>query len=221
MPAAIGGAPQSGRARRSQADRTATSRVRLIEAAIRCLNRVGYSATTLSLIAAESGMSRGGMLHQFPTKVDLMLAVVAYPTSSEARVGARRRGAYKDKREEFIALTESSWRGHTTAPAMAKLEVLMAARSDPILAAKLPKMFEAIERDRRASVWALAQEAGIRDRDAVDAMVGLHVAAMRGLAIELLVTTDKGRVLKQLELLKKYKNWLVEDLLGERSTGRD
>ena len=50
-------------ARRSQAERTASMRARLIDAAVDFLNRLGYSATTLSTIAEAAGVSRGGMLH--------------------------------------------------------------------------------------------------------------------------------------------------------------
>jgi AcrR family transcriptional regulator len=63
-------------------------RARLIDAAIDCLNRLGYSATTLATIAEAAGVSRGGMLHQFPTKVDLMLAVVAFASGHDERAEA-------------------------------------------------------------------------------------------------------------------------------------
>src|SRR5258706_10023170 len=63
-------------ARRPQAERSAETRSRLIAAAIACLHRLGYSATTVTVVAEEAGVSRGAMTHQFPAKTDLMLAVV-------------------------------------------------------------------------------------------------------------------------------------------------
>lgn len=203
--------------RRSQAERTASMRARLIDAAVDCLNRLGYSATTLATIAEAAGVSRGGMLHQFPSKVDLMLAVVAYASGFDERSSQppALNDDDDDKLAYFMSRTDLTWRMLTQAPAMAKLEIMMAARSDKVLAAKLPAMFNAIEIVRRERMWALAQEVGVQDREAIEAMVGLHMAAMRGLAMELLVTGDTAEVERSFALLKCYKETLIGQLLTQ------
>lgn len=208
-------------ARRSQAERTASMRTRLIDAAVDCLNRLGYSATTLSTIAEAAGVSRGGMLHQFPSKVDLMLAVVAYASGADER--SHQPPALNDDDDKlayFMSLTETTWTVLIQEPAMAKLEILMASRSDKVLAAKLPDMFNSIEQNRRQRMWELAQGIGIEDREAVDAMVGLHMAAMRGLAMELLVTGDRAQVERSFGLLKSYKDILISGLIAKAQAGK-
>ena len=208
-------------ARRSQAERTASMRARLIDAAVDCLNRLGYSATTLSTIAEAAGVSRGGMLHQFPSKVDLMLAVVAYASGADER--SHQPPALNDDDDKlafFMSRTETTWAVLIQEPAMAKLEIMMAARSDKVLAAKLPDMFNTIEQNRRQRMWELAQEIGIEDREAIDAMVGLHMAAMRGLAMELLVTGDRDQVERSFALLKSYKDILISGLIAKAKAAR-
>ena len=208
-------------ARRSQAERTASMRARLIDAAVDCLNRLGYSATTLSTIAEAAGVSRGGMLHQFPSKVDLMLAVVAYASGADER--SHQPPALNDDDDKlayFMSRTETTWTILIQEPAMAKLEIMMAARSDKVLAAKLPDMFNSIEQNRRQRMWELAQVIGIEDREAIDAMVGLHMAAMRGLAMELLVTGDRDQVERSFDLLKAYKNTLITGLIAKAKATR-
>ena len=208
-------------ARRSQAERTASMRARLIDAAVDCLNRLGYSATTLSTIAEAAGVSRGGMLHQFPSKVDLMLAVVAYASGADER--SHQPPALNDDDDKlafFMSRTETTWTVLIQEPAMAKLEIMMAARSDKVLAAKLPDMFNSIEKNRRHLMWELAQELGIEDREAIDAMVGLHMAAMRGLAMELLVTGDRDQVERSFALLKSYKDILIAGLIAKAKEAR-
>jgi len=208
-------------ARRSQAERTASMRARLIDAAVDCLNRLGYSATTLSTIAEAAGVSRGGMLHQFPSKVDLMLAVVAYASGADER--SHQPPALNDDDDKlafFMSRTETTWTVLIQEPAMAKLEIMMAARSDKVLAAKLPDMFNSIEKNRRQQMWVLAQEIGIEDREAIDAMVGLHMAAMRGLAMELLVTGDRDQVERSFALLKTYKDILIAGLIAKAKEAR-
>lgn len=212
--AAAGAGPRA--ARRSQAERTASMRARLIDAAIVCLDRLGYSATTLSTIAEEAGVSRGGMLHQFPSKVDLMLAVVAYASGADERAPPPQpEDAFPDKRAFFMSLTDVVWKAQTTPAVMAKLEIMVAARSDKVLAEKLPAMFNEIEHRRVDSMWARAQVLGIKNREAIEAMVSLHMAAMRGLSIELLLTDDPARVERSYALLKHYKALLVDELIAQ------
>ena len=201
-------------ARRSQAERSASMRARLIDAAIVCLDKLGYSATTLATIAEEAGVSRGGMLHQFSSKVDLMLAVVAFASGVDERAPpARDIREESDKRAFFMSLTDVVWQAQKTPPVMAKLEIMVAARSDRVLAEKLPAMFNEIERRRRDQMWERAEVLGIRNRDAIDSMVSLHMAAMRGLSIEMLLTDDPEAVERSYALLKHYKDLLVDELL--------
>lgn len=206
--------PPPPRVRKSQTERSALSRARLIEAAIVCLNRFGYSAVTVAMVAEEAGISRGGMLHQFPTKVDLMLAVVEYASGYDERSSRPAPRPIADKRAQFMALTDATWKVITRPPAMAKLEIMIAARSDKVLAARLPAIVNKIEHNRRDNVFEYAEAIGITDRDAVDAMVCLHMAAMRGLAIELMFTKDKAVVDRAFALLKTYKTGFVDAMLG-------
>jgi AcrR family transcriptional regulator len=202
------------RARQSQFERSTLTRAKLIEAAIRCLNRHGYCAVTVAMVAEEAGVSRGGLLHQFPTKVDLMLAVVEFASDYDERSSRGGAKPFADKRERFMALTDSTWQTITRPPAMAKLEIMIAARGDRVLAARLPAIVDKIEQNRRDNVFARARDIGITDRDAVDAMVCLHMAAMRGLAIERMFTKDKAVVERAFALLKTYKAGFVEAMLA-------
>ena len=48
-----------------QAQKSASTRTQIIEAAIKCFIECGYSRTTTTLIAEKAGLSRGAMLHHF------------------------------------------------------------------------------------------------------------------------------------------------------------
>jgi AcrR family transcriptional regulator len=205
------------RARQSQFERSTLTRAKLIEAAIACLNQRSYCAVTLAMVAEEAGVSRGGLLHQFPTKVDLMLAVVEFASDYDERASRGPARPPADKRERFMALTESTWQAITRPPAMARLEIMIAARGDPALAARLPALVNKIEQTRADNVFARARDIGITDREAVDAMVCLHMAAMRGLAIERMFSKDKAVIERALELLKTYKAGFVEAMLAPDS----
>jgi AcrR family transcriptional regulator len=58
-----------------QAERSASTRAKLIKAARTLFARDGYAAVGTEQIARRAGVTRGALYHQFPAKEDLFLAV--------------------------------------------------------------------------------------------------------------------------------------------------
>src|SRR3954452_9493935 len=65
---ATSAAPQ----RRSQAERSATTREALLDATVACLVEDGYAHTTTTRVAERAGVSRGAHLHHFQTRSALV-----------------------------------------------------------------------------------------------------------------------------------------------------
>lgn len=61
-----------------QAKKSAMMRDNILDAAIECFIKIGYASTTTARIAERAGVSRGAMLHHFPSKSELMLAAVEH-----------------------------------------------------------------------------------------------------------------------------------------------
>lgn len=195
------------------AERTAAMRKRLIEAAIECLTKSGYGATTLQTVTDTAGASRGAILHHFPSKVDLMIAVAEYAAGKQNRQVARLLANTQPGMDRFLALTMATWDAMQRPPAIALLEIMMGSRSDPELGERFPAVNEALEKFQREGVWEQAQSIGITDRAQVEAMSWLHNAAMRGLAMELMFSKDIRRANAAMKLLKRYKGWLTGELV--------
>jgi AcrR family transcriptional regulator len=190
-------------ARRTQAERSADTQRKLIEAAIAVLHRVGYGATTTGLIAEEAGVSRGAMLHQYPTKVDLMLAVVADVYERET-VEYRRRGEeIESPRERLYQFPDFMWDLLTRPSAMAVLEIMMGSRSDPELAQRLAPLQRRIEAVSRATVERILEDGGFPDLPEANTMRRLFVAAVRGLSIDLMLLDDRAELDEAIQLLKR------------------
>jgi AcrR family transcriptional regulator len=205
--------PRPARVRRSQAERREETSGRAIDAAITCLYRDGYSATTTISVAKEAGISRGALLHHFPTKVDLILAVAleVVRRSQEKRrriIMAEPRGLPR-----FAAITDASWITQQDPEAMTLLEILMASRGDAELARRLPAVVETLESWQFQGLMEVAEDIGFNDRAQLEAMTMLHQAAMRGLSIELLFAKDRQRIDAAFELLRWYKQLFTERLL--------
>ncbi len=61
-----------------QQTKSENTRNGILDAAIRCFYEFGYNNTTTEKIATEAGVSRGAMLHHFPSRAELIKATVRY-----------------------------------------------------------------------------------------------------------------------------------------------
>lgn len=64
--------------RRTQEERSAATRAALLDATIGCLLEGGYAQLTMNRIAARAGVSRGAIVHHYPTKTALVTDAVRY-----------------------------------------------------------------------------------------------------------------------------------------------
>ncbi|MEM1113958.1 MAG: helix-turn-helix domain-containing protein [Pseudomonadota bacterium] len=61
-----------------QQQKSAMTRERILDAAVACFIDRGYGNTTTAVIADQAAVSRGAMLHHFPTKTGLMQAAIEH-----------------------------------------------------------------------------------------------------------------------------------------------
>ncbi len=71
-------------------ERTATSRARILDAAVACLVESGYGGATTLRIQARAGVSRGRLLHHFPSRDELLVAASRHLTTERLRSTAER-----------------------------------------------------------------------------------------------------------------------------------
>jgi AcrR family transcriptional regulator len=118
---------------RTQAERSASTKARLLDAAIECLTELGYAGLTTTEVARRAGVSRGAQIHHFPTKTDLVVAAVGHlfvRRLDEFRKAFADAPPGSDRLDEAIDLLWSMYCG----PAFVSwLELWVAARSDPSL----------------------------------------------------------------------------------------
>ena len=120
--------------RRTQAERTATTRAALLAATVDALVESGYRGTTTSDVARRAGVSYGALLHHYPTKADLLCAAVAHLL--DQRIGEFRKAMadlppHTVTRDAAIDVLWSMFSGPTFT---AWLELWLAARTDTELA---------------------------------------------------------------------------------------
>ncbi|MDB5436939.1 MAG: Transcriptional regulator, TetR family protein [Phenylobacterium sp.] len=196
------------------AQRRASTRAKIMEAAVRCLAEFGYAATSTPLVARLAKVSRGSLLHQFPTKVDLIIGVAEYASAARGAKVLEELAPYPEGPGRFLHGVDAVWASLHTPAAIALMEVTIAARSDPELAARYPAFAGDLEdRLRRARV-RMANNLGVPERlEEIEAVAHLTRMALNGLAMESVfigrASPDAPRV---IALLKALRQRLVDEL---------
>ncbi len=127
--------------RRSQDERSTAMRARLVDAAFDCLVERGYAATSVGAVQEQAGVARGTLLHHFPTRASLMVAVVDDIAERRLRVLVDEDGP--SSRDPWDRVVDLVWRDLTSPSFAAALELWIAARTDLELRSAL--VFEALE----------------------------------------------------------------------------
>ena len=102
--------------RRTQEQRSAETRARLLDATIECLVRYGNTGTTTPRVAEMAGVTRGAQVHHFGSKNDLVIAAT---------------------------VLDLLWDLHQGPMFVAAVELWVAGRTDPALGREVAK-FESI-----------------------------------------------------------------------------
>jgi len=125
------------RVRRSQEQRSAETRERLIVAAIECIERVGYVEATTTLIVQHANVSRGALQHHFATKADLIVAVIDRVSEElNLRFDVAALGA-APLAERVAAIVDGYWGVFMGPSFRAVLSISLSIGGEPALATRL------------------------------------------------------------------------------------
>ncbi|MGY1618907.1 TetR/AcrR family transcriptional regulator [Geodermatophilus sp. SYSU D00691] len=146
-------APGSARARR-----TADSRALILEAAVTCLVEDGYAGASTLAVQARAGVSRGRLLHHFPSRGELLVAAAEHLVTTRLTELRDRAAALMADQptgpERVDRALDLMWATFQEPPFWAAMELWVAARTD----AELRVGLRAQERRLRAAIGAVADE---------------------------------------------------------------
>jgi AcrR family transcriptional regulator len=131
---------ESSSRRRTQAERSATTRAAILDATVASLVEGGYSGTTTTEVARRAGVSAGALLHHFPSKIDLLYAAVG-------RLFDDRNAEYREAMAtlprgegRLDAAIDVLWQMFAGPTFVAWTELWVAARTDPELAGSVTRL---------------------------------------------------------------------------------
>jgi AcrR family transcriptional regulator len=180
------------RIRRTQEERSAETRGRLLDATIECLIDLGYAATTTTVIAERAGLSRGAQLHHYPTKAELVAAAVEHLTRRIGEELQREAAKLPPDSDRVVAAIDLVWSRFATPLFPAWLELLVASRTDP----ELRKQLKAVERRLARTVDQQTDEmfgAGLSKAPGFRLAMDLTLSLMYGMALQHSFGGEDGR----------------------------
>lgn len=190
------------RPRRSQGERSALTRARILDATLDCLAERGYAGTTTTAVAERAGVSRGAQLHHFRTRQELLAAAVEhlYARLTETYLkGFARLSPDTDRIHAALGLL---WEVYNDPHLVAVVELQVAARTDGALMATLLPVGER----HQANVLRLAAEyfpAAAAARPRFLATLDLILDTLGGLRARALLRPDDPAIPRTLALLEE------------------
>lgn len=164
----------------TQAERSAATRQRLLEAAVGCLVDHGYFGTSTAEVCRRAGVTRGAQLHHYPTKAALLGAAVEHVMAlrhDEFRAGLE---ASRGRPQPLERVLEGLWEIYSGPTLAAWQELVVAARTDEELravVARVDRRFVREAEDTFRVVFGAGADADVR------AATRLVLSLLDGLAL--------------------------------------
>lgn len=210
--------------RRTQEERSATARAKLIEAAITLIVEQGFSRTTTAEIASLAGLTRGAIQHHFEGRVELVTTILH---DVERRVIDSFTAAAPNPDvpiEERLDILIDGLGAVTRSPTyLAAMDIWFTSRSDPDLReVVLQSMGRYVEHFRQ--LWQTTFGDEIPEETISDCR-RVMVAVSRGLVFSRLISPEKratsvGLTLDTIKVLLRGHMLAARDRAASQETGK-
>jgi AcrR family transcriptional regulator len=185
------------------------------------LAEVGYSATNIERISKVSGVARGSILHQFPTRLDLMAGVLEFSADTIVLTMKVYIDSVREPLTELRTFCDLAWAVSNSEIAVALAEIQNAAHWDESLATLIRPASDSLWQRFSGEFCRLAQCAGIANPPALIPSLMLLTSGLRGLVIALRVSADREVI--EAARAEQRSAWIQmvdsrDRVLGDRCT---
>lgn len=195
------------------------TRARILEAATRLFAEIGYHGATNPVIAGAAGLTRGAMLYHFATREELVEAAIQHIELSRTRLfEAAAATSATPGQDASEAAIDAYWALLHEPPFVAFAELEAAARTDPMLRARLANAQAAFDRAQVGDRFGALAQAGADPRFQASRDLGRFL--LEGLAKGAMTYDEAARRRRLLAVVKRAVRMLnrkgdVQDLWPE------
>ncbi|MCL2915504.1 TetR/AcrR family transcriptional regulator [Shewanella corallii] len=167
-----------------QALKSANTQEAFLKATLDCYVSLGYILTTTTTVAKHTGLSRGAMMHHFPSKRALVEASIDYLNKERIRVFLTEIGKLSKQSRRIVGLDglEVYWKLVNSKLYTAYFELRMASRTDKELAQILKNADSDFEKVWLEKIKEVFPEWCEKDTAQLSLAMDLTQSTMEGLA---------------------------------------
>ena len=200
----------TAKVRRTQAERRDETRRQLLDATVECLVELGYARTSTLEVQKRAGVSRGALLHHYPSKAELLVAAVRHLAELRGDELTARAAALPDGGDRVDAVMDLLWESSTGPLFYVAMELRTAARTDPELRAVLADEERRLRRDILVVSRELFGEP-IASRPGFDEVLEMSINLMMGAAMTVVLHDKHARLDALLRRWKRCFAAMLED----------
>lgn len=192
---------QAARAPRTQQQRRDETRRALLDAAVESLIEVGFARTTTLEVQRRANVSRGALLHHFPSKDELLVAAIDHLASMRGAQLKALAAQLPEGRARNDAVLDLLWQCFSGEFFQVTMELRTAARTD----AELRPVLVTAERALRDRILAQARMLfgkEVADHPGLERALDLTLQLMIGAAMTGVLHKDDARI---RELIDDWK----------------
>src|ERR1700756_1580754 len=175
--------------RRTQAERTAEPRLRILKAAANLIRRRGYARFRTAEVAAEAGLSRGAQLHHFPTKDSLVVATLEYVFEQAQILSRRRASAVNRPRDLIEAVIADAREFFFSEHFMVAIDIVLSTSTDQAVRKQILDISRKARRPVETAWTEALAASGVPPAVSAD-IVALTLSLVRGMALRTLWDND-------------------------------
>lgn len=182
---------KSVKTRTPQAERTATMRQRLSEAAFEVIKEVGYANFRTSAVSKAAGVSQGAQLHHFPTKDSLTTAAMEYAYERAHGKFLKNISSFSASGDPLDAVIQDAEDFFMSDYFMVALDILMAGGKNKELRDEQVRLAVTSRASVEESWVKKLIELGWEKSEA-EMILGMTFCLVRGFAIKLLISHSRS-----------------------------
>lgn len=192
--------------------RSIATRERLVETTLETIYQVGLKKASTNDFSRGAGVSRGALLHHFPTRDDFSIAAAMETMltegTDEIREAAARVGRDELSLEEFIDFLWCKFSGRFF---YLSIEFINGARTDPALR---EKMLPVVKRFHETldEIWMENYGFGEMGRNEARVLLNLTLCLLRGMGLQTVLKDDPEYFVTLLESWKRLLPRIAADI---------
>jgi AcrR family transcriptional regulator len=196
--------------RRTQAERSEATRKRLLDAAVKLIRDKGFGGLRTIDVAILAGVSRGALMHHFPSKHALVVAVLTYVNETTFTQSIRRAHSARSSGDPIEGIIQDAQEFFFGDYFFIELAIAMSDDSTQ----RLRRETQQSTRQTRFSIEAAWLDtlvsSGIPQQLASD-VLALTLSVVRGFSVRLLIERDPERFAR---LLGVWRNIIWQHLVA-------